>query len=196
MKCAIAIVLSLVLLAGCTTRAVSSTQRTAIEQLLLSTAVDKAFEKINLPELSDKKIYLDFSNLQSYDSDYVKSAFKARLAATGAVLTETPEQADFLVAVSSGALGSEYKDTLIGIPALPVPGSPMTLPELALWKTVEQDGIAKFLVVVYAEGKAVSQNYYYGKAERDEIFFLWMRSQLKDDIRKAWEKADRDLDQK
>ena len=179
--------------AGCTTRTVSNTPRTAIEQLLLSTAVDTAFDKISLPELANAKAYLDFSNLQSYDSEYVKSVSKAYIASTGAVIVEKPEQADYIIQISCGALGNEYKDTLLGIPGLPVPGSPATLPELALWKRVEQDGIAKFLVTVYSNGRAISKKHYYGKAERDESFFLWMRSQPKDDIRKAWEKSEEDI---
>lgn len=180
----------LLLLTGCTSRAVSNTPRTAIEQLLLSTAVDKVIDKIRLPELSDKKVYLDFTNLQSYDTEYVKSAFKGYVAECGATVTEKSEEADYIIEISCGALGNEYKDTLVGIPALPVPGSPMSFPELALWKSVEQDGIAKFLITVCLNGKVVSKRHYYDKAERDETFFLSMHSQPKDDIRKAWEKAD------
>lgn len=181
----------LLFLTGCTSRTVSNSPRTAIEQLLLSTAVDKAFDKIRFPELSDKKVYLDFSKLQSYDPEYVKSAFKGYVAQSGAtIIEEKTDEADYIVEISCGALGNEYKDTLVGIPALPVPGSPVSFPELALWKSVEQDGIAKFLILVCSNGKVVSKRHYYGKAERDETFFLWMRSQPKDDIRKAWEKAD------
>ncbi len=191
MKDVIKAIVLLLLLAGCTSRSVSHTPRTAIEQLLLSTAVDKAFDKVRLPELSDKKVYLDFSNLQSYDSEYVKSAFKGYVAEKGAALIEQPEDANYIIQISCGALGNEYKYTLIGIPALPVPGSPMSSPELALWKSVEQDGIAKFLITVSSDGKIVSKEHYYGKAERDETFFLWMRSQPKDDIRKAWEEAEK-----
>ena len=179
-----------VFLAGCTTRTVSNTPRTAIEQLLLSTAVDTAFNKLSLPKLTDAKVYLDFSNLQSYDSGYAKSVIQAYIALGGAIVLEKPDEADYIIQISCGALGNEYKDTLFGIPGLPVPGSPTTLPELALWKRVEQDGIAKFLVTVYSNGKIISTKHYYGKAERDESFFLWMRSQPKDDIRKAWEKAE------
>ena len=190
MKYVIEAIVLLLFLTGCTSRTVSNTPRTAIEQLLLSTAVDKAFEKISLPELSDKKVYLDFSNLESYDCEYVKSAFKGYVAESGATVIEKSEETDYTIQISCGALGNEYKDTLLGIPALPVPGSPMSFPELALWKSVEQDGIAKFLITVCSNGKVVSKRHYYGKAERDETFFFWMRSQPKDDIRKAWEKAD------
>ena len=196
MRSIIAWILFLFILSGCATRTVSNTPRTAIEQLLLSTAVDTAIDKISLPELADKKIYPDFTNLQSYDSEYVKSAFQAHIASVGAIMSEKPEEADYIIQISCGALGNEYKGTLLGIPALPVPGSPMTLPELALWKHVEQDGIAKFLVTVYSNGKIVSTKHYYGKAERDESFFLWMRSQPKDDIRKAWEKAEESIEKK
>lgn len=196
MKYVIGVIISLVIFGGCTTRMVSSTPRTAIEQLLLSTAVDSAFDKISLPKLTDKKVFLDFSNLQSYDSEYVKSAFKTYVASMGAVIVEKPEQADYIIQISCGALGNEYKDILLGIPALPVPGSPMALPELALWKCVEQDGIAKFLITVYSNGQVISRKHYYGKAERDETFFLWMRSQPKDDIRKAWEKAEKSIENK
>ena len=184
-------ILVLLLLAGCSSRTVSNTPRTAIEQLLLSTAIDNALSKVQIAELKGKKAVVDFSNLQSYDAEYLKSAVRARIAENGSVIVEKREEADYLVEVSCGGLGNEYKDTIFGIPALPVPGSPMTLPELALWKTVEQDGISKLLITIYSEGKVVSTNHYYGKAERDETFFLWMRSQPKDDIRKAWEKADK-----
>jgi len=177
-------------LIGCTSRTVSNTPRTAIEQLLLSTAVDKALSKVQVPELAGKKAYLDFSDLRAYDGEYVESAVGACIAENGLIIAEKADEADCTVVVSSGGLGNEYKEFLLGIPALPVPGSPMTLPEVALFKAVEQDGIFKLFVVFYADGKLVSANHYYGKAERDETFFLWMRFQPKDDIRKAWEKAE------
>ena len=55
------------------------------------------------------------------------------------------------------------------------------------------DGIIKLLITVYQDKKVISSNHYYGKAERDERFLLWMRSQPKDDIRQAWEEADEKL---
>ncbi len=183
-------------LTGCTSRTISNTPRTAIEQLLLSAAVDKAVLKFQMPELEGKKVCLDFTHLQSYDSEYVKSAVLNRIAQNGAVIIEKSEEADFIIQVSSGGVGNEYKETLVGIPAIPVPGSPMSMPELALWKKVEQDGMAKFLIAVYRRGEIVHSNHYYGKAERDESFFLWKRTQPKDDIRKEWEKADKKLRQK
>jgi len=179
--------------AGCGTRTFTNTERAAIEQLLLSGAVDNALEKLDIPQLAGKKVYIDFANLKSYDVEYVKAAVRVRFAEIGAHLVENAEQADYVVEISSGALGTEYKSSILGIPSIPVPGSPTPLPELALARGVEQTGIAKLLVLVHSNGKVVSTGHYYGKVERDENFVLLFRWQSKDDIRTRWEAADQKL---
>ena len=179
--------------AGCGTRTFTNTERAAIEQLLLSGAVDNALEKLDIPQVAGKKTYLDFTNLKSYDIEYVKAAVRARFAEIGAHLTEDAEQADYVVEISSGALGTEYKSSLLGIPSIPIPNSPTPFPELALARGVEQTGIAKLLVLVHSNGKVISTGHYYGKVERDESFVLWFRWQSKDDIRTRWEAADEKL---
>ncbi len=115
---------------------------------------------------------------------------RARFAEIGAHLVENAEQADYVAEISSGALGTEYKSSILGIPAIPVPGSPTPLPELALTRSIEQTGIVKLLVLVHSNGELVSTGHYYGKVERDESFILWFRFQPKDDIRTRWEAAD------
>jgi len=176
--------------AGCGTRTFTNTERAAIEQLLLSGAVDNALEKLDIPQLAGKKTYLDFTNLKSYDVEYVKAAVRARFAEIGAHLAEDAKQADYVVEISSGALGTEYKSSILGIPSIPIPNSPTPFPELALARGVEQTGIAKLLVLVHSNGKVVSTGHYYGKVERDESFVLFFRFQPKDDIRTRWESAD------
>ncbi len=176
--------------AGCGSRTFTNTERAAIEQLLLSGAVDNALEKLDIPQVAGKKTYLDFTNLKSYDIEYVKAAVRARFAEIGAHLVEDAKQADYVAEISSGALGTEYKSSILGIPSIPVPGSPTPLPELALARDIEQTGIAKLLVFVHSNGKIVTTGHYYGKVERDESFVLWFRSQPKDDIRTRWEAAD------
>jgi len=193
MKHIIAISILLSLLAGCTTRTFTNTQRTAIEQLLLSGAVDKAVEKFDIPQIAGKRTYLNFTNLASYDVEYVRAVVRARFTQLGATLVESPDQAEYVAEITSGALGTEYKSTLLGIPSLPVPGSPAPLPELALYRGIEQTGIVKLLVFVYSGGRLVTTGCYYGKFERDENSLLWFQFQRRDDIRKAWEKADKKL---
>ncbi|MFZ2148581.1 MAG: DUF6655 family protein [Sedimentisphaerales bacterium] len=178
---------------GCSTRTFTNTERTAIEQLLLSGAVDIALEKLDIPQIAGEKTYIDFTNLKSYDVEYVKAAIRARFSEIGAHLVENAEQADYVAEISSGALGTEYKSSLLGIPSIPVPNTSVQSPELALARGVEQTGIAKLLVLVHSNGKAVNTDHYYGKVERDESFVLWFRWQSKDDIRTRWEAADEKL---
>ena len=183
-------VLILIHLAGCATRTVSNTPRTAIEQMLLSTAVDAALKKFELPQVKGKKVYIDLTNLSGDGAEYMKVAVRGRFAEIGATLTGTPDEAEFIAEVASGCLGTEFKSFIIGIPSIPVPGSPTPLPEVSLFRTVEQTGIMKFLIFVHANGRFVSLDQYYARADRDESFLLWHRSQQKDDIRESWEKAD------
>ena len=175
---------------GCTSRSVSNTPRTAIEQLLLSAAVDRMMEKLDLPELSGKQVYTDYSNLKAYDAEYVKVALRARMAQIGAILADDPKAAEYIVEVASGAMGNEYKSSMVGIPPLPVPNSPLPTPEAAWFRKTEQTAIVKLLIFVHSEGKFVALDHYYAKADRDEHFVLWYRFQRQDDIREGWEKSE------
>lgn len=176
-----------VLLAGCSSRTVSNTARTAVEQLLLSRAVDISLERFDLPEAAGKSVHVDFSNLKAYDGEYIKVAVRARFAEIGAILVGSAEGADYVAEVASGCLGMETKNTLVGIPSLPVPNSPLPLPEASVYRTVEQTAIMKLFIFVHSEGRFIASGRYYGKADRDESFVLWHRFQRADDIRSGWE---------
>ena len=175
---------------GCSSRTLSNTPRTAVEQLLLTSAVDRAMEKFELPEANDRRVWTDFSNLAGVDKEYVKVAVRARLAQLGAILVDKATDADYVVEVASGTLGTEYKTFLLGLPALPIPNSPVPLPEASLYRTVEQTGIVKLMIFVHSEGRFVAMGHYYAKADRDETFLLWYRFQQQDDVRTGWEQAD------
>ena len=196
MRCLTLAVLILIHLTGCSTRTVSNSPRTAIEQMLLSTAVDAALEKFELPEAKGKKVYIDLANLSGTDSAYMKVAVRGRFAEIGAILTNTEGDAELTAEVASGCLGTEYKSFIIGLPSVPVPGSVIPTPEASVFRNVEQTGIMKFLIFVHARGKFVALNQYYAKSDREESFFLWHRSQRKDNIRESWEKADAKIKQK
>jgi len=175
---------------GCTSRTFSTTSRTAIEQLLLTRAVDVAMVKFNMPELADKKVFIDFTNLKCYDAEYVKVAVRTRVAQIGSRLTDSAADADLTVEVASGALALEYKHGVIGMPALPVPNSPVPLPAMPFYRSTEQTAIVKLLIFVHDSGKFVASHMYYAKADRDESFILQWRATKQDDVRTGWEQAE------
>lgn len=185
--------LLLVLSTGCSTRRVSTTSRTAIEQLLLSTAVDKALAKFDMPMLKDSKVFVDFTNLKGTDVEYLQVALRARVARQGAILVTDAEKADYVMEVASGALAMEDKNSLVGMPALPMPQAPIPIPEMALFKTIEQTAILKLLIFVHQKGRFVASDQYFAKGDRDESFIFWYRFQRVDDVREGWERADASL---
>ena len=189
MRKSVAIVL-LLLSTGCVSRVVSNTPRTALEQMLLTGAVDRALEKLELPEVRDKKVCLDFSSLKGYDADYVRVAVRARFARLGARLVEAREKADYVAEVASGSLGTEFKTTLVGLPSFPMPQTQLTSPEVPLYRSAEQTGMFKLLIFVHADGRFVAADQYYARADRDETFLLFWRLHRKDDVREGWERAE------
>ena len=112
------------------------------------------------------------------------------MAQIGAILADDAKVADYVVEVASGAMGNEYKSSMVGIPPLPVPNSPLPTPEAAWFRNIEQTGIVKLLIFVHSQGRFVALDHYYAKADREENFVLWFRFQRQDDIREGWEKAE------
>ncbi len=189
------ILLSLVLsfAVGCSSRLVTNPSRSAIEMMLLSGAVDKALSRFSMPEFSNRKVFVDFTNLAAYDVEYVRAATRARVCEMGAILVDSADESDYVVEVASGALSIEFKENVIGLPALPVPNAPVPLPEAPLSRSTEQTGIFKLFIFVHSHGRFVSVNHYYAKIDREESIIMGIRSQEHDEVREAWQRADTKL---
>jgi len=164
-----------------------------MEQLLLSTAVDKALKKLDLPMLKDQKVYLDFKNLKGTDVEYLQVALRAKVAQDGSFLVDDAKDADYVMEVASGALAMEDRSNLVGMPSLPIPQSPVPTPEMPLFKSIEQTAILKMLIFVHQNGKFVACDQYFARGDRDESFLLWYRFQRRDDVKEGWERAKADL---
>jgi hypothetical protein len=138
---------------GCTTVRESTPARTATEQLLLSTATEHALADQRFPWLEGKKTFVEDKYFESYDKGNAVGAIRERLAASGALLVKTQEQADLVVEIRSPVLSMDNSDTLLGVPALSLPilltGIPLQTPEVALYKSKKSNALAKFALFVY-----------------------------------------------
>jgi len=177
-------------LAGCAQRPITNTPRSAIEQMLLSGAVDRALDKVELHRLRRKKVYVDFQHLECYDKPYVQLAARVRIGEMGAILTDNPEEADAVVQIASGALGTEFKTSVVGMPAMPVPNNPVATPEVTAYSSGEQTGIVKLLVAVFEEGRLTSAMHCYAKCDREESFLFGVRFNPTDQVREGWDEAE------
>jgi len=140
--------LGMVLVAsGCTTPRLSAPARTATEQLLLSTAADRAVAQMDLSRLKGMKVFVDATNFEGTDKGYAIAAVASRLNQQGALLVDDKKEAEAIAAIRSGALSADGGSFLIGIPSIAVPspfGAALQFPEIALLKKTRETGIAKF----------------------------------------------------
>jgi hypothetical protein len=174
----------LVALAGCTQAVESNPPRTATEQMLISTAADRAAEKLGTMLQKDDRVFVDASNFDGTDAKYAIGSIRASLMKQGIRLVDDRKKARTVVEVRSGALSTDKSQTLVGIPSFDIPiplsSSALPFPELALYKNEDQKGVAKFVMVAYdaKNGKLITaQDPQYGYAHKTRrkvlFFFTW-----------------------
>lgn len=142
---------------GCGTTKWSDTSRTGTEQLLISNAIDSAVGKINFRPLGDKRVYLEAEAIGNVtDSKYLKMALRQHMAASGGIICDVIDDADYVVEVRAGAVGTDRDEMLLlGIPAMTLPAisdatiSQVSVPEIPIVKRTRQRGVAKLAVFAY-----------------------------------------------
>jgi hypothetical protein len=143
-------------LAGCGTTRSTDTNRTATEQLLVSDAIDRAVQGMNLRTLAGQSVFLDESKVADVvDKNYLVSTLRQYLLANGCQLRDKREEADFVVECRAGAVGTDRNDLLFGLPSMNVPQIPLVqpvpavIPEIPIAKRKDQRGVAKIAVFAY-----------------------------------------------
>jgi hypothetical protein len=143
-------------LAGCGTTRSTDTNRTATEQLLVSDAIDRALQSMDLKTLSGQTVFFDESKLADVvDKNYLTSSLRQYLLANGCSLRDKREEADFVVEARAGAVGTDRSDLLFGLPSMNVPQIALVqpvaaiIPEIPIAKRKDQRGIAKIAVFAY-----------------------------------------------
>jgi hypothetical protein len=142
------------LLGGCATNLTTNPARSATEQLLLSTAADRALQSANLTAFANQKVFLDTTYFDSYDPKYVMGTIRDALSRAGALLEDSLTNSDIVIEARSGALSIDSSDTLFGIPnmGLPVPlAGTLQIPELAFYKSDRQRSTAKIALLAFAK---------------------------------------------
>lgn len=144
---------SLVSLAACsTTQKTTHSPRTAIEQLLHSEAISKSLSSqavVDLSIPSGTKIAVTTAGL-SADAAFVGDVVSGWLGSQGFLL-ENPENAEYRIHAVVNSLGTEFDETFFGIP--PVSGTliPISIPELAFYKSQNQTGYSNFTLNIFEQ---------------------------------------------
>lgn len=136
----------LVLLLGCTTTKTSNTARTGTEQLLISNAVDQALAKVDFRPMAGKKVLVEEKYLDSVDKGYVVSSVRHHVLHAGGQLATKPEEADIILEMRSGGIGTDNSDAYLGVPGITLPGM-VALPDVKLITRSRQSAFAKLGLV-------------------------------------------------
>ena len=153
----VGIIIALFLVAsGCGTSKWTDTGRSATEQLLVTDAMDRAVSHMDVRALSERTIYLDTDPLKKMtDCDYLISCLRQHMIANGCIIKEKKEEADYIVEVRAGAVGTDRHDLLYGVPAITVPsvvtlsGIPSQIPEMPVVKKTDQRAVVKLSMFAY-----------------------------------------------
>ncbi len=147
----------------------SDTARTGIEQLLISSAADQALAKVDFQPIARAKVFLDPQYLDCVDKNYILVALHQRLLGNGCTLVGKAEEADVVLEVASGGVGTDRNELFVGIPEIPLaPPSPIAVPKLAFYTRTRAMGTAKLAIVAYdAKSKAPLINTGYALARAD-----------------------------
>ncbi len=134
---------------GCTSTRTSNTARTAREQILISNAIDRSLSKVDFASFQGAKIHIDEKYLDCVDKGYLIGSIRHRAMTNGATLVAKPEEADVVLEIRSGAIGTDSADSFVGTPEIVLPGM-LTLPEVRLISRNNQSAMAKIGIVAYS----------------------------------------------
>lgn len=136
--------------AGCTTMKSSNTARTATEQLLISNSVDQSLAKVNFQPFAGRAVYLEEKYLEAVDKNYVLASVRHHILNAGGTVVPKPDNAEVVMEVRSGAIGTDQEDLFLGVPAIQLPAPiPVSLPEVRIVTRTSQKGTAKIGIVAY-----------------------------------------------
>ena len=133
---------------GCTSTKQSNTARTATEQLLISNAVDQSLNKTDFTPLAGSRVFVEEKYLDCVDKGYIIASIHHKLLQANASLAPKPEDADVVMEVRSGSVGTDTSNSYLGMPGITVPGM-LSLPDIKLISRESQQAVAKIGLVVY-----------------------------------------------
>lgn len=139
---------------GCIEPRITNTGRSAVEQNLISQAVERAVDNMSCAEYAGKNAVLDFAKLAPQcDKDYVTAVVETHLALSGVKVVEKADDAQVRIRFVCGVLATDNTTLNIGTPAVPIP-LPNTninfgIPELSIFKRVARTGSCRMSAVIY-----------------------------------------------
>lgn len=134
---------------------ITEPKRSAVEELLLSTAADQAIGKATLDFVNGKKVWVEDKYFEAEDKEdrgYALGAIRDALSANGALLVGAMTNAEMIVEARNGALSTDSSSSIVGLPSTPLPipfAGTFQTPELSLFKSQKLYSVSKVALLAY-----------------------------------------------
>jgi len=138
---------------GCIDPRITNTGRSAVEQNLISQAVERAVDNMSFSAYAGKNAVLDLAKLAPQcDKDYVTAVIETHLALSGVKVVEKADDAQIKIRFVCGVLATDNTTLNIGTPAIPVP-LPNTninfgIPELSVFRRVARTANCRMSAII------------------------------------------------
>lgn len=142
------------LFCSCTTPWVTNTQRSAVEQYLVATAIERGIECANFKRYSGKKAFMDYEYFSPQtDKAYTQGVLEMQLSKANIVITKERKEADIIVQPLCGVLGTNYDKFFIGTPQVPIPlpdtSLSFAIPEIPIFSKNTRNAYGRFSINVF-----------------------------------------------
>lgn len=131
---------------GCASMKESDTARTGLEQLLISNAVDQSLAKVDFTPIGGAKVHLKTDLLDCVDKNYIILSTRAKLLVSQCVLMDKADEADVVLEIASGGVGTDRTDLTVGSPEIPL-GLMGSIPKVNIYERKKAMGTAKLVMV-------------------------------------------------
>ncbi len=131
---------------GCATMKESDTARTGLEQLLISNAVDQSLAKVDFRPVSGAKVFLKTDLLDCVDKNYILLSTRAKLLENRSTLVDKADDADIIMEIASGGVGTDRTEMVVGTPEIPL-GIMGSVPKVNVYERKKAMGTAKLAII-------------------------------------------------
>jgi hypothetical protein len=131
---------------GCASMKESDTSRTGLEQLLISNAVDQSLAKVDFRPVSGAKVHLKTDLLDCVDKNYVILSTRSKLLANRCTLVDKPDDAEVVMEIASGGVGTDRTELVVGTPEIPL-GLMGSVPKVNFYERKKAMGTAKLSIL-------------------------------------------------
>lgn len=142
------------LFCSCSTPWITNTPRSAVEQYMIATTIERGIECTDFSRYSGKKAFMDYEYFKPQtDIAYAQGILELQLARADIIVTRKAPEADIIIQPLCGVLATDYSKFFIGTPQLPIPlpdtSVSFAIPEIPLFSKYTRHAYGRFTFNIF-----------------------------------------------